>query len=68
MAEVIFLDKEKNWRGRKIKEAIYINALNTGETMDPTRVMNLEKGFKIDPIWAEFNPVFRNQVRERIGK
>jgi len=66
--KVIFLDKEKNWRGRKIKEAIYINALNTGETMDPTRVMNLEKGFKIDPIWAEFNPVFRNQVRERIGK
>jgi hypothetical protein len=25
--EVWFLDNEKSWRGRKIKEAIYINAV-----------------------------------------
>ena len=32
--KVCFLDKEKNWKGRKIKEAIYINAIVPTTLMD----------------------------------
>jgi len=29
--------------------------------------MNLEKGFDLDPIWSEFNPVFRDIIQKKIG-
>ena len=48
--KVCFLGKEKNWKGRKIKEAIYINAIVPTTLMDK-ELMNLEKGFELDPIW-----------------
>ena len=54
--------KENNWKGRKIKEAIYINALN------PSSKMNLEKGFELDPIWSEFNAEFRGLMRRKFEK
>ena len=62
------MDKEDNWKGRKIKEALYINALNPNVTMDPSRAMNLEKGFELDAIWSEFNSVFRNSIKEKVEK
>ena len=57
--KITFLDKEDNWKGRKIKEALYINTLNPSVTMHPSRVMNLEKGFELDTIWRVINSVFR---------
>ena len=63
--KITFLDKEDNWKGRKIKEALYINAVNPSVTMDPSRVMNLEKGFELDAIWSEFNSVFRTSIKRK---
>ena len=37
-SKVVFVDYEKNWKRRKIKEVIYINAIN------PTKVI-VKKGF-----------------------
>jgi hypothetical protein len=65
--KVNFLDKEINWKGRKIKESIYINSLNSTMKIDPSKLMNLEKGFDLDPIWSEFNPVFRDIIQKKIG-
>ena len=67
-AKLKYLDKENNWKGRKIKEAIYINALNPSSKMDPKKVMNLEKGFELDPIWSEFNAEFRGLLRKKFEK
>ena len=50
------MDNEKNWRGRKIKEAIYINAVVPTNSADGRKLMNLEKGYDLDKIWSEFNP------------
>jgi hypothetical protein len=35
--------------------------------IDPGKLMNLEKGFDLDPIWSEFNPVFRDIIQKKIG-
>ena len=65
-AKLKYLDKENNWKGRKIKEAIYINALNPSNKMAPQKVMNLEKDFELDPLWSEFNAEFRTYA-SKIG-
>jgi len=62
----VFLDKEKNWRRRKIKEAIYINAINPTESMVHQDILNLEKGYDFDPIWGGFNQEFRVIIDKRI--
>ena len=54
-----FLEKEKNWKGIKIKEAIHINEVVPTSLMNDRKLMNLEKGLELDPIWSEFNPVIR---------
>ena len=55
------LEHEEDWKKRKIKEALYINA------MDSKEIMNLEKGFEINPCWNEFNPHIRN-IAQKKGK
>ena len=62
----VYLDKEKNWRRRKIKEAVYINALNPTESMVRQGILNLEKGYEFDPIWSGFNPDIRNVIEKKI--
>ena len=59
----MILDKEKNWKGRKIKEAIYINAIVPTTMMDKEKLMNLEKGVELDPVWKELNPQIRDQIK-----
>ena len=59
--EVSYLENEEDWKKRKIKEALYINA------MDSKEIMNLEKGFEINPCWNEFNPHIRN-IAQKKGK
>ena len=39
----LYLDYEKNWKRRKIKEAIYINAINPTHTMNKKEIINLEE-------------------------
>ena len=55
-----FLGKEKYWKGRKIKEAIYFNAVVPTSLMNEGKLTNLEKGYELDPIRSEFNPVSRS--------
>ena len=66
--EVVYLDKEKNWKGRKIKEAIYINAINPTSTIKQEKLMNLEKGHELDSIWSEFNPIIRSLIDKKLGQ
>ena len=61
--KVAFLDNEKNWRGRKIKEAIYINAVVPTNLADGRKLMNLEKGYDLDKICSEFNPDIRDRLK-----
>ena len=63
-----FLDKEDHWKGRKLKEALYIDALNPSTTTNASKIMNLEKGFELDPIWNEFNSIFRSYIREKLER
>ena len=53
---------KKNWKGRKIKEAIYINAIVPTNLMNKEKLMNLEKGYELDPIWNELSPSVRDQI------
>jgi len=64
----VYLDKEKNWRRRKIKEAVYINALNPTESMVWQGILNLKKvlGYEFDPIWSGFNLDIRNIIKKNI--
>ena len=45
----VFVAKEKHWRARKIKEAILINALNPTKNVRNKGILNLEKGYEMDP-------------------
>jgi hypothetical protein len=49
------LDRERPLRGRKIKEALFINAQNPAKEVHQKKILNLEKGITLDPVWAEFN-------------
>ena len=57
------IDQEKQYSQRKIKEALYINAMNPGR--DVTSLMNIEKGDYIDPCWNEFLPEIKDRVLRR---
>ena len=43
-----FLEVEKDWRRRRIKEALYIDSINPQEDIDPNKLMNPEKGTSIE--------------------
>jgi hypothetical protein len=59
------LEEEDNTIRRKIKESIFIEALNPGTKMD--QLMNLEKGVQIDKGWKILGGEIRRNV-ERITK
>ena len=63
----MYLDSEKNWKPRKNKEAIYINAVNPAEAMGSNKILNLEKGYDLDPVWSGFNEEYRNIIAKKIG-
>ena len=64
----VFVDYEKNWKRRKIKEAIYINAINPTKAIIKKGILNLEKGYDLDAIWSEFNGVLRNSIAKKVGR
>ena len=60
---IAFLDQESNWSRRKIKESIYINAVDPAQK--PTQIMNLEKGKEVNPCWNEFNSFIKKIVMKK---
>ena len=64
---VVFLDHEKHWKRRKIKEAIYINAINPTKAEDKKAIMNLEKYYDLDPMWSDFNKVHIQILSKKFG-
>ena len=44
---------------------MHINALNPTVMMDPSRIMNVGKGFELDTSWSEFNSVFRGVINKK---
>ena len=65
--KVVLLDYEKNWKRRKIKEAVYINAINPTNEMDRKIILKIEKGYVLDEIWSEFNEVHRQSTKKKVG-
>ena len=47
--EAQFLDADRHWKRRKIKESLYINA---HKAKQGSSLMNLEKGARVDPCCA----------------
>ena len=66
----VFLDREalerKEDQGRKIKEALFINAQNPAKEVHHKKILNLEKGITLDPVWAEFNETFREIMSRKM--
>ena len=62
----VFLDRKRHWRGRKIKEALFINAQNLAKEVHHKKISNLEKGITLDPVWTEFNETFREIMPRKI--
>ena len=55
------LDIEKHWKKRKLKEAVYINALTGGGSL----VLNIEKGYRIDSCWNSIWSIVRKHLAEK---
>jgi len=60
--DAVYIDREPHYMRRKIKESIYINALDASEKH--TKIMNLEKGVKTNPCWNEFNSEVRKSLKQ----
>ena len=45
-----------------------INAINPTKNVQRGGIMNLEKGYEMDPIWSGFNGVFREMMDRKILK
>lgn len=55
-----FLDRESKYYGRKIKEALYINAFDPNDDLE--ELMNIEKGANVNQCWREFNEQVKGTV------
>jgi predicted GIY-YIG superfamily endonuclease len=60
----VLIDREMGWKERKLKESVYISAQNPSE--DIKRLMNLEKGTRLDPCWRVFGEEIREQMKEKV--
>ena len=60
-------DYEKNWKRRKVKEAIYTSAINPTNTLNKEGILNLKKGYKLDAVWSEFNEAHRQAIAKKVG-
>ena len=61
----MFVERKKQWRAKKIKEAVLINAVNPTRNVRSGGIMNLEKGYEMDPIRSGFNEVFREMLNKK---
>ena len=63
-----FLEVEKNWKLRRIKESLYINSLNPSTEIDASKLMNPEKVTEIADCWKEFHPMVRAILKKATSK
>ena len=63
--KAVYVEREKHWMARKVKEAILINAVNPTKKIEADGVLNLEKGYEVDPIWSGFIRNFRAMLEEK---
>ena len=63
-----FLEVEKNWKLRRIKESLYINSLNPSNEIDASKLMNPEKGMEIADCWKEFHLMVRAILKKATPK
>jgi hypothetical protein len=61
-----FVDRDSNWKSRKIKESLYINALNPANILE--NVMNIEKGIATNDCWMEFNAEIRRAINRKLER
>ena len=61
----VYVEREKHWMARKVKEAILINAVNPTKKIEADGVLNLEKRYEVDPIWSGFNEDFRVMLEDK---
>jgi hypothetical protein len=54
------LSRERHWESRRIKESLYINAMDPQPKI--TKLMNLEKGKDLDTCWNIFNSEIRKKL------
>jgi GIY-YIG catalytic domain len=59
----VLIDKESHWKKRKIKEALYINAMNPTEKIE--NILNLEKGLEIDKTWNALIEEVKSSIPHR---
>ena len=64
LEEMQMLD-EKFWKGRKVKESLYISAQNPSKVVDAKVILNLEKGLELDRMWGFFNEQFRRTTERK---
>ncbi len=58
-----FLESDRHWKRRKIKESLYINAFKAKAGGD---LMNLEAGTQVDPRWAALNDMILGEGQKRV--
>ena len=63
--KVVYVEREKHWMARKVKEAILINTVNPTKKIEADGVLNLGKGYEVDPICSGFNEDFRAMLEEK---
>ena len=62
----MYVEREKHWMARKVKEAPLIFAVNPTKKIEAGKILNLEKRYEVDPIWSGFNREFRAVLEEKI--
>jgi len=63
--KVVYVEREKHWMARKVKEAILVNAVNPTKKIEAGGILNLEERYEVDPIWSDFNGDFRAMLGEK---
>ena len=60
--DAVYIDGKTHYMRRKIKESLYVNALDASEKH--AKIMNVEKGVKTNPYWSEFNNEVRKSLKQ----
>ena len=64
--KVAYVERERYWIARKVKEMLLINTVNPIKNIKAGGILNLEKGYEVDPILIGFNGDFRAMLEEKI--
>jgi hypothetical protein len=59
----IIIDREPHWQSRKLKESLYISAIDPSNDLQD--ILNLEKGLKTDSCWHVFNQEIKEALKKK---